>query len=132
MRELIDLIKILTKDNLVLTKLTRKYIDVLHGDDNEELNLISKQIREEMIKRNDNNMKFRDYMAKYNFTKVDQIVRPDDMDEIEFKNTIENFKNSVIDGKEALEICFKEFSAEYNMINKIQHLGRKGKLDIKI
>lgn len=132
MRELIDLIKILTEDNLVLTKLTKKYIDVLHSENNEELNLISKQIREEMIKRNENNIKFRDYMAKYNFTKVDQIPRPKDMNETEFNTIINNFKNSVIDGKDTLEICFKEFSAEYNMLNKIQPLGRKSKLNIKI
>lgn len=132
MKELIELIKIVTKDNLVLTELTKKYIDVLHGDNNEELNTISKQIREEMIKRNENNIKFRDYMAKYNLTKVDQIIKPEDINETEFNNIIDSFKKSVIEGKDILEICFKEFSAEYNMINKIQHLGRKSKLDIKI
>lgn len=132
MKELINLIETVTKDNLALTELTKKYIDVLRGDNNEELNLISKQIREEMIKRNENNIKFRDYMAKHNLTKVDQIIKPDDMNETDFNNIIDNFKKSVIEGKDILEICFKEFSAEYNMINKIQHLGRKGKLDIKI
>lgn len=132
MKELINLIEIVTKDNLVLTELTKKYIDVLHGDNNEELNTISKQIREEMIKRNENNIKFRDYMAKYNLTKVDQIIKPEDINETEFNNIIDSFKKSVIEGKDILEICFKEFSAEYNMINKIQHLGRKSKLDIKI
>lgn len=132
MKELINLIETVTKDNLALTELTKKYIDVLRGDNNEELNLISKQIREEMIKRNENNIKFRDYMAKHNLTKVDQIIKPDDMNETDFNNIIDNFKKSVIEGKDILEICFKEFSAEYNTINKIKHLGRKSKLNIKI
>ena len=128
---LLELLRQLNKDNIYISKYIDKNMSLIDNDNIEELNKRNTDFYPFLNEYTQRNLQFKESMNSLNLKKVDEISQLKELTEEE-STLINELKSNVKIAEEKMNEFRKQLSGELNLINKVKHFKKKGKLDFKL
>lgn len=132
MKDLINIIEDLIKDNEYISEFIDKNIEFIKADELDKLDQETAQFYLFMNKYTDRNSKFKELMDLYGYSTVWEIKTSDEDNNKKLQSLFKNFDSSVRESQKKLTLYGQMISGELNMINKIKYFKSTGKIDFKL